>query len=153
MDKELKSVSKAVFVRSVEGESSLTLMLEFKGRTHRLLRSKEESLGKTLQRIALTAAKTEKGRKKKKSGHCSEEAAPIEARLLCGSDNSEIPEATSNSSAWVEGNVLAISDKRFVVQLNLPTVLSLKIPECIMTGSPVIPKVCPQHFFLKIDSL
>ena len=132
-----------ILVRSVAREDSLSLTLVLKGKLHRLLRPKEESLGKTLRRISLTANKTEKSsakvRKKNTEPTASEVPCPIEACLYCG--ESEVSSQVPNSRAWVDGNVLVISDAKFAVTVNPPAATSLRVPDCAMSGYPIIPQV------------
>ena len=137
-------VNPSVLVRSVELEGSLNLSLELRGKAHRLLRSKQENLEKTLKRISLTAAKSEKGKplkkKKKREESTEEDSSLIEALLYCGEE--QVQTDTPNHLAWVEGNVLVIGTKKYTVHLNPPTILALKVPNCLMTGYPIVPQVC-----------
>ena len=138
-----------VSVRSVDAESNLVLTLNLRGNTHKLLRPKEESLGKTVRRICLTAAKAEKkGRRPKiKKQRLESVDPPIEAHLYFGSKSvDEVSPDTSNSLAWVEGNVFVIGDARYTITVNPPKVISLSVPSCIMSGYPVVPKVSTVSF-------
>jgi len=132
-----------VLVRSVTEEDSLSLTLVLKGKLHSLLRPKEESLEKTLRRISLTANKTEKSsakRRKKNAGPTvSEVPSPVEAHLYCGT--SEVSSEVPNVRAWVEGSILVVSDTKYAVTVNPPTAISLRVPDCAMSGYPIIPQV------------
>ena len=138
-----EAIPQTVIVRSVATEGSLSLTLNLRGHTHNLLRSKEESLGKTMKRISLTAAKAEKKEKqpKIKKQRLEDTNPPIEAHLYCGSKSTEVAVDTPNSLAWVEGNVLIIGDAKYTVRVNPPKVISLKVSNCIMSGYPIVPEV------------
>lgn len=143
-----------IFVRSVAQEDSLGLTLVLKGRIHKLLRPKEENLEKTLRRISLTANKIEKSnvkKRKKNAGQSIPEVpSPVEVRLHCGAE--EVAGDVPNIQAWVEGNTLVVSNTKFAVTVNPPTIVSLKVPDCAMSGYPIVPQVESCHnFFVKLQ--
>ena len=51
-------------------------------------------------------------------------------------DNSVI-----NDKVWIEGAVLQIADESFNVELNVPAITSMKLPEMLVSGFPCYPKL------------
>lgn len=141
-----------ILVRSVAQEDSLGLTLALKGKLHKLLRPKEESLEKTLRRISLTANKIEKSNVKKRKKNAGQSipgaSSPVEARLYFGAE--EVARDVPNIQAWVEGNILVVGDAKFAVTVNPPTIVSLKIPDCAMSGYAIVPQVESCHNFFLI---
>lgn len=133
--------SKMLFVRTVPEDDHLSLFYVLKGRKHNLQRLKDEELGKTLKRICITAARPEKVKRslRRHMQHQNEATTPIEAHLLAGSQI--VAERTCNSDAWLEGRVLVVDSVQFAVRVNLPTILSLKMPRFVMTNCPAVPEV------------
>lgn len=125
-------------VRSVEGEDHLNLIFHLKGRYHNLLREKEESVKKTLKRLVITAFKPAKAKRSERK-HIDTETIPIEAHLYNGEQL--VPDDTPNAQAWVEGRVLLLDGFRFTIEVNPPTILSLKLPDFAMSGCPTAPEV------------
>ena len=138
---EARQSSQLVVVRSVEGEDHLNLIFEFKGKSHVLLRQKDESLGKTLKRIVITAAKPDKiKRSLRKQVHTP--SIPIEAHLFAGRNGQElVPEDIPNVQAWVNGSMLVLDGISYTIEVNLPSILSLKMPDFVLSGCPAVPEV------------
>ena len=137
-------------VRSVAGEETMRLSASLRGRTHSLLRDKSEPVLKALKRVAIAAAKSEKNVKsKKRHAHTATDDgstadAPIEAQLHVGScSGPAVSGELPNSLAWVEDNVLLVGGVEYNIRVNPPTVLSLRLPDFVMSGCPIVPKVCP----------
>lgn len=132
-------------VRSVEGEDQLNVIMDdCWGHHHRFLRDKKEHVSKTLSRIVLSSLKSQKkqmsGNRKRKRQEPEKDVPPIEAHLFAPSGEAvegEVP----NRAAWEDGGVLELGSVQYKVCLNLPTVLSLKLPRYPMTGCPVVPQV------------
>lgn len=133
--------SSILVVRTVPGEEHLSLCYVLKGKKHNLLRYKVEELGKTLKRICITAARPEKLKRSQRRHveHQNKDAVPIEAHLLAGS--LKVSEDTPNCDAWLDGRVLVVDDVHFIIHVNFPTILSLKMPRFIMTNCPAVPEV------------
>lgn len=130
-----------VHVRSIDGEDSLSLRFLLKGREHHLLRSKREPVSKALKRIVTTLSKTGKGKKRtalEATSHVSVEAHVYTSEL---EGKREISPETANQEAWVNGNTFVVNDTSFAIALNAPTVKSLRLPGCIMTGCAAVPLV------------
>ena len=128
-------------VRTLPEEEHLSLFYILKDRKHNLRRRKDEALGKTLKRICITAARPEKVKRSQRRHmqHQNEHAIPIEAHLYNGS--CVVAEDTRNCEAWLEGRVLVVDGVQYVVRVNLPTLLSLKMPRFIMTNCAAVPEV------------
>lgn len=133
-----KSTSRVVGVRSLEGEDKLNVIIEDNfGHQHKLLRDKYEHVSKTLKRIILTT----KNRKRKHSDLSTEHTPPsLEAHLYTPTGEL-VGEAVPNDTAWEEGSTLQLGSVWYKVHVNLPTVLSLKLPKFAMTGCPMVPQV------------
>ena len=132
---------KVLVVRTVPEEEHLNLFYVLKDKKHNLRRCKVEALGKTLKRICITVARPEKVKRSQRRHiqHQNEHATPIEAHLYNGSH--VVAEDTPNCEAWLEGRMLVVDGVRFVVRVNLPTLLSLKMPRFIMTNCAAVPEV------------
>lgn len=128
-------------VRLIPEDEHLNLSYVLKGKKHKLLRYKTEALSKTLKRISITAIRPEKLKRSERRHMQSqnEHMAPIEAYLLAGSQR--VAGDTPNSEAWLEGRVLVVNDAQFTVCVNVPTLLSLKMPRFIMSNCPAVPEV------------
>jgi hypothetical protein len=130
-----------LIVRFMPEDEHLNLSYVLKGKKHKLLRYKTEALGKTLKRISITAIRPEKLKRSERRHMQSqnEHVAPIEAYLLAGSQR--VGDDTPNCEAWLEGRVLVVDDAQFTVYVNVPTLLSLKIPRFVMSSCPAVPEV------------
>ena len=133
--------SQMLIVRLMPEDEHLNLSYVLKGKKHNLRRDKQEGLGKTLKRISITAVRTEKLKRSQRRHMQSqnEHVTPIEAYLLAGSQR--VTDDTPNCEAWLEGRVLVVDDAQFTVYVNIPTVLSLKMPRFIMSNCPAVPEV------------
>lgn len=127
-------------------------------------RLKNEELEKTLYRIKenLTKGLHKKMKKKKKKteSETDQEALVPEfsVKLYHRKTNGEPSTSNSvtlvstllpNSEAWIEGAVLEISDAKYAVVMNPPTVNTLALPKVIMAGFPVFLKI--EGRFLDLD--
>ena len=133
--------SQILIVRLMPEDEHLNLSYVLKGKKHKLRRYKQEALNKTLKRISITAVRPEK-LKRSQRRHMqgqNEHMAPIEAFLLAGTQR--VADDTPNCEAWLEGRVLVVDDAQFVVCVNVPTLLSLKMPRFIMSNCPAVPEV------------
>ena len=133
--------SQMLTVRLIPEDEHLNLSYVLKGKKHKLLRYKTEALSKTLNRISITAIRPQKLKRSERRHMQSqnEHMAPIEAYLLAGSQR--VAGNTPNSEAWLEGRVLVVDDTQFTVYVNVPTLLSLKMPRFIMSNCPAVPEV------------
>ena len=112
----------------------MTVSLLLGGRVHRLRRSKDELVEKTLHRMALTTVKIAKKRDRKV------DVAPPPVRLL-DEDTKEVVEGLANLAAWRDGLTLYVGNENYCVKVNPPTVIKLEVPSCIMEGYPIVPRV------------
>ena len=142
----MAGVRLALSVHNVASEDSIRLSVNLRGRVHHLLRHKTEPVSKALRRIAIAAAKSVKTKKNVRSKQqrlTAPEICPIEAQLHVGSATGPaVAEELPNSDAWTEGNVLVVDGVQYDIRVNPPTVLSLQLPNFLMSGSPVVPEVC-----------
>ena len=133
-----------VRVRSLVGDDSLTLHFQLKGREYRLLRTKQEPVGKALKRIATTLAKDDKKtKKKKKSATAAVNQVLVEAHIYTKGleGEQEISVETTNEEAWVSSNTFVVDSTRFAISVNAPTVKHLQLPGCVMTTCAAVPLV------------
>ena len=133
-------------VRSVDGEDSLSLRFQLKGREHHFLRSKQEPVGKALKRIVTSLSKHDKGKKKNGASPDTLEFAKsvsMEAHIYTGGleGKMEISPTTTNQEAWVSYNTFVVDDTTFAIALNTPTVKYLRLPGRVMTGCATVPLV------------
>ena len=147
-------------VRSTNDDSKLSISFELDGKKRNLQRKKEEPLGNTLKRIYLNAvAQPSKKQKKQKSSKdskkvrtsgsdsaASEDKVPsddFKVEIIAESTSSDGPlsEETVNSNAWKSGHILLIGNQKYQIDVNPPSVLSLELPDSMMSGFPVIPLV------------
>lgn len=140
-----QSISHLVKVRSLEGEEKLNVIFDdSRGHHHEMLRDKEEHVCKTLKRISLSSMKHKgAGRKRKHTevAKGSEDThSPIDAHLYTPRGEL-VQDEVPNIVAWEEGSILELGSVKYRVCVNIPTVLSLKLPKHIMTGYPVVPEV------------
>lgn len=148
----MAGVRLALSVRNVAGEDSIRLSANLRGRVHHLLRDKTEPVSKALRRIAIAAAKSAKTKKnvrsKQRALATAPEINPIQTQLHVGSATGPtVAQELPNADAWTEGNVLVVDDAQYDIRVNPPTVLSLKLPNFLMTGSPIVPEVCVYFTF------
>ena len=136
-----------VQVRSADGEDSLSLHFQLKGKEYHLLRPKQEPLSKTLKRMVVTMSKKDKEDKKKKKSRGAAADSPdvvsVEVHVYSSGveGRREVAPETPNQEAWVSGNTFAVDSASYSIALNTPTVKHLRLPECIMTGCAVVPLV------------
>lgn len=135
-----------VSVRNVPAEERMQITFAYppddgsgiKRRVFNFDRLKAEELEKTLVRITTNVAK--QANKKKKKGKTTD-VATDEVPVKLVKQGTEIDGLLPNAEAWEEGTCLKIADQSYEVQLNIPAVKSLNIPECILVGIPVYPRV------------
>jgi len=139
--------SEVLKVHNVENEEKIILIFkDCWNRQHQLTRHKTEHLGVALRRIQLTMQKVKKKRSKEKlkalAGAGSSDVAmdDIEARLY-DPFGEPLSGDKSNAEAWVENSKLTIGQHCYVVRVNPPRVLSLKLSDQLLSGCPVIGKV------------
>ena len=135
------SSSQMLIVRLIPQDEHLNLSYVLKEKKHNLRRYKQEALSKTLKRISITAVRPEK-LKRSQRRHMqgqNEHMAPIEVYLLAGTER--VADDTPNCEAWLEGRVLVVDDAQFTVYVNIPTLLSLRMPRFIMSNCPTVPEV------------
>lgn len=139
--------------RIVENNSVfIKLMFNLNARPYTLSRLSTDSVGKTLKRVGLSVSKAttaREGKKPKKGRHQNSiEDIPV---TLFNKNGEVIDSEVSNLDAWVEGNVLEITDCKFLVEEDTPIVLSASIPSVLMAGFPVVPTL-KLEFSDKINS-
>ena len=137
-----------VQVSCVEEEDVLTLEFSVRGREHRLQRHKQEALRKALHRIALTVCKDKKGKShvnKRRQVVAQADADSVDVCVYRGGGEAgltqEVPPERPNLEAWVAGNTLLLDHIHYAIEVNTPSVKSLRLPLC-MCGYAVSPEVC-----------
>lgn len=132
-----------VKVRSMEESDKLNVIFDDSlGHHYQLCRDKNEEVSKTLARILLSYQKKveKKSRKRKRDDSVGNPVIPSEAHLYTPT-GAPVGGRVRNAEAWEEGSVLEVGSTRYQVIVNLATVLSLTLPEIIMTDCPVVPQV------------
>lgn len=140
-----ETISRMVAVKSIEGEEKLKLIMDdCWGHHHEFLRDKGEHVSKALKRIVLTSIKSQSGNRKRKRTEVEEKTmvptSSIKA-VLYAPTGDIVEDKVPNIDAWVEGSVLEMGGIRYKVQVNIPSVLSLKLSRYVMSGGPVVPEV------------
>ena len=126
-------------VRSSKEEDLLTISFTYEGKHRKMQRSKDEILCKALTRIELSLKK--KTKKSKKDNSCDDSGSSEDGRASLWFKGELVNSNVTNDHAWRDESTLKIGDQTFTVQVNPPTVLSLGLPDNIMTGFPVIPSL------------
>lgn len=168
------NIMERIAVRCVEGDEFMTLSFAYGNKHNNLLRSKNETIERSLERIKASVRKAEKkGNKKIKfnnkklkmdpqnsagsgsSSGCVAQQQEAED-ILCvlsaeamvegeqaGGDQTliGIEPSTCNKDAWIEGSILQVRDSLYRVSRNMPTMLGLRLPNKIMAGCPVHPRI------------
>ena len=132
-------------------------------------RLKSEELEKSLERMSINVSKEvykklSKSLKKKKNktaaavktdgvknypvveeNDTSSSVIPSEENplpiFLYSKDEALLDGSIFNDEAWRHGNYLEIGGKKFVVEFNFPTVKQVSLPQIIMSGYVIVPKV------------
>ncbi|XP_071792543.1 2',5'-phosphodiesterase 12-like [Asterias amurensis] len=138
-----------LLVRCVEGEEFMTISFSYGDKQSNLLRSKMETSDKSLSRLQNNVRKLGKSKRKPKKMKCDPAATaandepPPEAEIVCSlfvNDQKVGPEVF-NKDAWVEGAVLHLGDFKYSIRRNMPAIISLKLPNCVLVGCPIYPRV------------
>ena len=133
-----------VLVRRPPGEEHMDLCFTYNSKQFKMHRPVDETLGKTLKRMLISISKPTKHPKRKHAQRQSEAPTPTEA-TLCSIQHSEkvvFPEDALNQDVWVDGSLLTVGDVTYTVLVNIPTVVSLQMPEFAATGGALVPEVC-----------
>lgn len=126
-------------VRSVQKEDHLTISFNREGKQRNMQRSKGEMLSKALTRIELSSKK--KTKKARKEADCNETGDNGDGRASLWFNGTLVCSSLTNEDAWKDGSTLKIGSEAFTVEVNPPTVLSLSLPDNIMSGFPVMPSL------------
>ncbi|XP_053576831.1 2',5'-phosphodiesterase 12 [Bombina bombina] len=141
------SMDRAV-VRSVPTEAKMSISFVLDGSHRHMQREQSEPLGKALARIATNAAKGQNKAKKSKKNK-TEQAAASEPQVALYYLGEAVSEEALNSQAWQDGSVLQVGEVRYRVEKNPPTIKELELPQHMMAGFPVCPKLqlefCEPH--------
>ena len=124
-------------VRSVDEEGHLTISFTYDGKQRKMQRSKGEILSKALTRIELSSKK--KTKKAKRSADCNATGDIGQGDASLWFNGELVCSSLTNKDAWKDGSTLKIGSEAFFVEVNPPTVLSLSLPDNIMSGFPVMP--------------
>lgn len=126
-------------VRSVEKEDHLTISFTYEGKQRKMQRSKGEVLSKALTRIELSSRK--KTKKAKKNADFSETGDDGDGIASLWFNGELVCSSLANETAWKDGSTLKIGSEAYSVEVNPPTVLSLSLPDNMMSGFPVMPSL------------
>ena len=126
-------------VRSVEEEEDITISFSYGGKQRKMQRSKGEILYKALTRIELSLKKKTKHVRKDKS--CKESGDNEDERATLWYKGEQVCPSLANYHAWKDGSTLKIGSQSFRVQVNPPSILSLTLPDNIMSDFPVMPSL------------
>lgn len=144
MSKELELPR--VAVRNVPNEDRMQITFQYpavavdgKKRIFNFDRQKAEELEKTLARITTNVSKHANKKIKKKEREEAAEAEDVAVKLLNGEN--EVNGLKTNGDAWEEGSRLQIADQCYSVQLNIPAVKSINLPDCLMAGFEICPRL------------
>ena len=130
-------IPKMLKVKRLRGDKLNLIFDDCWGSHHELARYKAEHVGIALKRIELSI---HKARKRKRKSYTDDASLPFEVRLYTPTGDlvgGEVP----NQAAWMDQGTLEAGSDRYVVQVDPPTVLSLKLPKYFNTGCPVVPEV------------
>lgn len=150
-----RSEARAVHVRVLTGEDHMDLNFVLKGKSHKMHRPVDEPLGRTLKRLLMSVNKSDKHQKKikRKTGSTNTHQSSVTEAHVYSRHNSErviVPEVVPNINAWVDGSCLIVDGVTYSITVNVPTVCSLKISECVLIGSAAIPEVRPYFLSLSV---
>ncbi|KAG2470443.1 PDE12 phosphodiesterase, partial [Polypterus senegalus] len=127
-------------VRCVPSEPKLTISFTLDGSQRQMQRDQTEQLGRVLARIATNATKGKSKAKKSKKNRCEQTAATETVVGLYYKDEA-VAEDAFNSEAWLDGSVLHVGERRYRVERNPPTFITVELPASLLAGFPVCPKV------------
>lgn len=139
---ESSSSSPHAAIRAIKDDEDLKITFFYDNQQKDLIRKKNDTLGKTLQRIALKLQPKSNKKKKKKNSGVTDNEKTTEDIACCVLD-SDVPvsEELSNEKSFLHGHVLQINKIKYAICVNPPTVTHLSLPNYIMAGFPIIPKV------------
>ena len=63
----------------------------------------------------------------------------VDVRVL--HDGKMVDNELPNDNVWVEGATLQIDEECYNVELNIPTVISVKLPKVVLSGFPCFPNL------------
>lgn len=111
----------------------------------------ETTFGRVMLKITGLHEKKDK-RKKRKNTECSVGVKPDSLPMKIVSEGLEICSHTLNSDAWKSNSLFILGNSAYKINVNPPTVLSIKLPTEIMAGLPVIPYVQLKHASIENSS-
>ena len=137
-------------VKTIEEGERMQISFDFalksgKLRAFNFNRSMTEEVGKTLTRMTENINKQVlKGLKKKKKKQAATESADIEEKLVSVQlfkKGIEVQSTEATGTAFTDDTTLIIDDIHYDVDVNTPAVSNLQLPQHIMPGFCVFPKV------------
>ncbi|KAH3753591.1 hypothetical protein DPMN_188231 [Dreissena polymorpha] len=136
-----------IYVKNTKGDESLQISFEFcyngKGREFNAVRPKTESIEDTFKRISQNIAKffNKKSKRKRKQGEEDPDALNISMKVFGPDGNSSIALESTSEEALKHGNVVTISSEKYTVDVNPPYCHSILLPQIVMVGFPIYPKL------------
>lgn len=111
-----------------------------------LQRDKDEIVSRVLARIKLSHV-NQKGKKKRSNRNQQQQylldANSVQAFLLDQYGN-RIDDSKTNGEAWPQAKQLVIGDLTYAIDVNPPKIVSLRLPDVVMDGFPVVPMLTAQ---------
>ncbi len=140
----LPEATPIVNVKRLPGEEHMDLCFVYQQKQVKMHRSSEEPLGKTLKRMLISVSKPDKQARKKRGVGSNAPPSSVPAHLYEErvSESSFLSPDTLNRDAWVDGALLVVGDSTYRVHLNVPAVLSLRVPLFALVGGAIVPEVC-----------
>ncbi|XP_022103512.1 2',5'-phosphodiesterase 12-like [Acanthaster planci] len=146
-----------LLVRCVEGDEFMSISYSYSDKQSNMLRSQMETAEKSLSRLANNVRKLGRPKKKNKKMKCEQTSdatnqSAEDNYIVCSLfvNGSKVGSDVLNKDAWVEGAILHLGMAKYRVCRNMPTILSLKLPNCILVGCPIYPRV--EFEFIKTDA-
>lgn len=137
-----------VFVKHLDAEEKLKIYFAYgeKERNYIFMRPKEEILETTITRMKLKmvevmSKKFYKKKKKVSKEETNENQNEISVLISLFKNGELVSGQVKNVDAWTENTLLNVNDSIYEVSVNPPTVLSISLPNNIMAGFPVYPKL------------
>lgn len=133
-----------VFVQNNRDKNMMTISFIYendsKTKQFNLYRQASEPLSLSLERIRLNLSKVSKRDKKQKLDNSEQQTNGDSVKLTLDGSTMN-PDTTRNIEAWVEGAVLGLNGKSYVIRTNCPSVETLTLPSCIMKGFIITPHI------------
>ncbi|WAR09795.1 PDE12-like protein [Mya arenaria] len=138
------------YVRNVENDRSLQITFEYShtsgekilSRVYNASRPKSEIIDNTLTRISQNISKfISKKLKRKLKADGESSLSEINIKVYKNDGITTLEENTSTEDAFQHGNVVAIENSKFIVDINAPCCNAIVLPQTVMIGFQICPNV------------